>query len=92
MGDAMRGFLRETGLGEQLRHAGVYRAWSDALGPKLSQRAKPVFYKFGELTVEVESAAHLHELQNFTGEQYRREANESLGEERIKKIQFRLKR
>ena len=49
-------------------------------------------FHFGELTVEVESAPHLHELQNFTGEQYRCEANRILGEERIKKVQFRLKR
>ena len=84
--------MRESGLGEQLRHARVYRAWSDALGPKLSQRARPVQFKFGELTVEVESAAHMHELQNFTAEQYRRAANTQLGEERIKKILLRLKR
>lgn len=92
LGDALRGFLKDSGLGEQLRHARIYRAWSDALGPRLAERAKPVNLRFGELTVEVESAPHLHELQNFTGEAFRRKANESLGEERIKKIQFRLKR
>lgn len=58
----------------------------------MSERAKPTNFRFGELTVEVESAAHLHELQNFTGEQYRCEANDRLGEEHIKKILFRLKR
>ena len=92
LGDALRGFLSASGLGEQLRHAHTYRAWSDAVGLKMSERAKPVHLKFGELTVEVESATHLHELQNFTGEQYRCEANSRLGEERIKKILFRLKR
>ncbi len=92
LGDAMRGFLRESGLGAQLRHARVYAAWSEALGEKLSARARPVHFQFGELTVEVESAPHLHELQNFTGEQFRRAANRALGEEYIKKILFRLKR
>lgn len=88
----MRHFLRDSGLGAQLRHARVYGAWSDALGPKLRERAKPVHFQFGDLTVEVESAPHMHELQNFTGEQYRHEANKRLGEEQIKKVQFRLKR
>jgi hypothetical protein len=62
------------------------------LGVKWRDRARPVHFQFGELTVEVESAPHLHELQNFTGEQFRREANHRLGDEHIKKILFRLKR
>ena len=92
LGDAIRGFLHTSGLGSRLRAARVYQSWSDALGEKLSKRAVPVRLHFGELTVEVESAPHLHELQNFTGEQYRREANRLLGDERIKKVLFRLKR
>lgn len=58
----------------------------------MSERAKPVHFQFGELTVEVQSAPHMQELQNFTGEQYRREANKQLGEDVIKKLLFRLKR
>ncbi len=92
MGDALRHFMRDSGLGAQLRHARVYGAWSDALGDRMRERAKPVHFQFGELTVEVQSAPHMQELQNFTGEQYRHAANKSLGEEVIKKVQFRLKR
>ncbi len=92
LGDALRHFLKDSGLGAQLRHARVYGAWSDSVGPRLRERAKPVHFQFGELTVEVESAPHMHELQNFTGEQYRRGANQSLGDEVIKKVLFRLKR
>jgi len=92
LGDALSHFLRESGIGAQLRHAGVFRAWSDALGPRLGERAKAVRFQFGELTVEVESAPHMHELQNFTGEQFRRAANAQLGEEVIHKVLFRLKR
>jgi hypothetical protein len=88
----MRSFLKDSGLGAQLRHARVFDAWSEALGDKLGARARPVHFQFGELTVEVESAPHLHELQNFTGEQFRCAANQALGDEHIKKILFRLKR
>ncbi|MFT7485027.1 MAG: hypothetical protein ACI9F9_000873 [Candidatus Paceibacteria bacterium] len=92
LGDVLRHFLKDSGLGAQLRHARVYGAWSDALGERLRERAKPVHFQFGELTVEVESAPHMHELQNFTGEQYRQGANKALGEDVIKKVLFRLKR
>jgi hypothetical protein len=90
--EAMRGFLQESGLGAQLKDARVFRAWTDALGETLAKRARPVRFQFGELTVEVESSAHLHELQNFTGDSYRQAANASLGDERIKKVLFHLKR
>jgi hypothetical protein len=92
MGDVLRQFMRDTGLGAQLRHARVYGAWSEALGERLKERAKPVHFHFGELTVEVQSAPHMQELQNFTGDQFRREANKLLGEDVIKKVLFRLKR
>ncbi|MCB9914478.1 MAG: DUF721 domain-containing protein [Planctomycetes bacterium] len=90
--EAMHGFLRESGLALKLEHAQVYRAWSDALGERLARRARPVRFQFGELAVEVESSTHLHELQNFTGEAFRAEANRRLGDERIKKVVYHLKR
>ncbi len=92
LGDALRSFLRESGLGARLHNARVYQAWTDALGERLAHRAKPVRFHYGELTIEVESSPHLHELQNFTGEQYRQEANKKLGHERIRKVLFRLRR
>lgn len=90
--DALRRYLRDSGLGGRLRNATVYQAWNDALGERAARHARPVRLQFGDLTVEVESSVHLHELQNFTAEQYRQEANRRLGEERIRKISFRLKR
>jgi hypothetical protein len=90
--DALRGFLRDSGLDARLRNARVYQAWNDALGPRLARRIMPVQFRFGELTLEAESSVHLHELQSFTGESYRQDANRRLGEERIRKLNFRLKR
>ena len=78
----MRGFLKDSGLTAQLKDARVYQSWTDALGETMAHRARPVRFNFGELTVEVESSAHLHELQNFTGESYRCEANRLLGDDR----------
>ena len=91
-GEALDRFLRESGLGKHLRQGAVIDAWRQALGPRLARRAKAVRFVRGELVVQVDSATHLQELQNFTGEQYRRKANERLGEERIQRVTFRLKR
>ena len=90
--DSLKAFLRESGLGARMRDWKVYEAWSDALGAEMSRRALAVRFDKGELLVEVGSAVHLHELRNFTGEQYRRVANQRLGQERIRRVAFKLKR
>ena len=63
----------------------VFEAWTRALGETMSKRAIPVRFHDGELLVEVESAVHLQELKNFTGEPYRRQANARLEGEVIRR-------
>jgi hypothetical protein len=50
----------------------------------------------GELVVEVSSAAHLNELKSFTGDAFRRQANERLVKHghraTIRRVVFKLKR
>jgi hypothetical protein len=75
-----------------MREWPVYEAWSNALGRDLARRARPVRFRRGELCVEVEGAAHYHELSNFTGERYRRLANEALGREEIRRVVYKLRR
>ena len=91
MKDALKEYLRETGLGPRLRHHQIYKAYAQALGRMLSKRARPVRFQGGRLTVEVESAAHLHELANFSGEGIRQRANQILGTEQIARVDFKLK-
>jgi len=90
--DAVRDFLRDSGLGEKLRDWPVYEAWRTAIGADLSRRARAVDFRRGELIVEVESAAHHAELSNFTGERYRQLTNQHLGRETVRKVTFKLKR
>lgn len=92
MGVAMEAFLHRSGLGARLRDQRVFDAWSQVLGAELARRARPARFRGGELLVEVESSAHLGELESFTGEQFRREANRRLGGERIERVVFKLKR
>ena len=92
MHDALESFLRESGISGRARHQPAFRAWNEAAGEELARRARPVRFARGELTVEVESAAHLHELTNFTGETLRASANQILGKQEIRRVVFRLKR
>jgi len=86
------GFLAASGLSERLRHSAVFRAWSEALGAALGRHARAVRFAQGELSVEVDSAPHMHELANFTGEHFRGLANARLGSEQIRRVHFQLKR
>jgi hypothetical protein len=92
MQDALAAYLRDTGLGSKLAQARVLRAWHDAVGEPLAKRARAVRFQGGELLVEVQSAPHLHELTNFTGERYRVLANQKLGAQRIARVVFQLQR
>ena len=88
--DAIQVFLRDAGLHRQPQDQLVFRAWANALGPR-SQRAVPVRFSRGELTVEVDSAVYLQELSNFTGEGYRRQVNRALKKELVQRLTFKLK-
>jgi hypothetical protein len=89
---AVKEFLSASGLGDKMRDWPVYDAWRKALGEELSRRARAVDFRRGELFVEVESAAHHHELANFTGERYRQLMNQHLGRPAVRKVSFKLKR
>ena len=91
IGDAIRSFLKESGLRQPARDERVFRAWGDATGSDWSRRAIPVSYRSGQLTIEVDSSVHLQELKNFRGEGYRTRANQSLGQDLIRKVVFKLK-
>lgn len=100
MQDAIRNYLDQSGLGHRLKDWPVYGAWNKAAGEALSRRARPVRFTNGELWIEVESAAHLQELQNFTGESLRAATNQLLLEQQnrstreggpVRKLVFKLK-
>ena len=92
IGEALKRYLDASGLSKHLRDWPVLDAWRQAVGPELAKRARPVAYRAGELVVEVESAPLLSQLKGFSGDGYRRAANSALGEDRIQKINFKLKR
>jgi hypothetical protein len=79
-----------AGLAPRLADRAVYAAWSSALGPRYASHARPVAFRSGELRVEVDSASHLHDLKGFTGEEFRSRANAQLGQEKIRRVVYKL--
>jgi len=88
----MEGYLRDSGLASKLALQRVYSAWDAACGARLAAHARPVRFRDGQLLVEVQSSAHMHELENFAGEGLRRAANQRLGRAEILRVAFQLKR
>ena len=87
----IRDFVRAHGLGGSAGNVRVFKAWNAVLEPALRTHVEPVRFRNRELVVETDSAVHLQELNNFTGETYRTAANEKLGSEMIKKVVFKLR-
>jgi hypothetical protein len=88
---AIRQFLAESGLQRARGDERVLRAWSEAAGPLWKERAFPVAFRGGQLTVEVGSSVALAELRGFHTERLRARANAALGQDAIHKVTFKLK-
>ena len=99
MQSALGAFLRDSGIGARLKGAEPMQAWDAAfrasspaqVSGAVSVRARAVRFRAGVLTVEVASSALLQELESFTGETFRRSANNVLGREVIHRVDFQLK-
>ena len=90
IGDAIATYLKKSGLQRRPLSGRVFDAWRKAAG-ELAGHAVPVRFRGGKLLVEVDSAAHLHELANFTGEALRARANGLLEVEAIRTVDFKRK-
>jgi hypothetical protein len=82
--------LAEAGRSRRGGHQRVFDAWNQAVGTELAKHAVPLGFRRGELRIQVDSSARLHELQGFTAEQHRAEVNRILGEPAIRKLAFKL--
>ena len=88
--DAVRGYMRASGLGARESAGAVFAAWNGAASALLGGNAPAVRFQGGELVVEAGSSAHLQELKSFLGEEVRQEANRRLGDEKIQRVTFRI--
>ena len=88
--DAIRAFLRDSGLRQPAGDERVFRAWTEAAGSAWRSCARPLAFRAGHLTVAVPSSVHLSELKGYHAEAIRARANAALGSARIQKIIFKL--
>jgi len=89
--DLLRQFLKENGVRRRSGDERLLQAWTEAAGATWKPRATPVAFRGGQLIVEVTSPLDLAELKGFAGEGIRKRANAALGEERLRKVVFKLK-
>jgi len=77
------------GLSEEFHEQEPALIWANIVGPHIARMTRPIWVKEGILHVEVFNHAFQHEL-TLMQEQYKRKLNQTLGEERVKEIRFRV--
>jgi rubrerythrin len=77
------------GLGEEFFEQEPAFIWSQAVGPHIARLTRAIWVKDGVLHIEVFNHAFQHEL-TLMQEQYKRKLNQTMGEEKVKEIRFRV--
>jgi predicted nucleic acid-binding Zn ribbon protein len=65
IGDILRDFLETSGLSSKLKHLEIYGAWEEVVGPGLCPHTRVAGFAHHKLYIDVDSSAHMHELQTF---------------------------
>ncbi len=77
------------GLGAEFYEQEPALIWSQVVGPHIARMTRAIWVKEGVLHVEVFNHAFQHEL-TLMQEQYKRKLNQTMGEEKVKEIRFRV--
>ena len=80
---------RKAGVSKSKPVPKAFAAWDAVAGPDLCEVARPVRFRAGELSIDVSSASHYHELVAFHAESLRARVNQHLGEEAVRRLSFR---
>ncbi len=89
IGEILGGFLDAGGLAGRLKHLEVYGAWEEIVGPGILPHTRIAGLAHHKLYVDVDSAAHLHELQTFHKRQILRDFEARVPGVLIRDIVFR---
>ena len=65
IGKILHEFFQTTGLAARLKHLELYAAWEELVGPELRAHTRVIGFRNHKVHIEVDSAAHLHELSSF---------------------------
>lgn len=89
LGEILNNFLECKGLTNRLKHLELYGAWEEIVGPGILPHTRVAGFAHHKLYVDVDSAAHLHELQTFHKTELLRELRSRVPGTRVLDIVFR---
>lgn len=78
-------FVEQQGIGLQMERVELFNAWDEVVGGAVAQRTTNKFFRDGILYCAISSSVVRSQLV-FSLEAYRRELNEKMGKELVKKI------
>ncbi len=80
--------LKDLRIEERSREGALAAAWDRAAGPDLAPKARPVAFRSGLLTVEVEGAALLQEVRGFRARPLLAALKSLPGGEKVRELRF----
>ncbi len=83
--DLLSTVFQGTPAAQRLKEGAIWQVWQTAVGPQIAARARPAAIRNGVLTVVVESAPWLQQL-NFLKPEIQSKLNAALGEQLVKDI------
>jgi predicted nucleic acid-binding Zn ribbon protein len=90
VGDVLPRLLREKRFFEKSRYGPLVEAWRQVVGEAVAARTRIVGYRRGRVTVEVDTAALMHELSGFQRSAILAELQRTPGGEDAADLRFRL--
>ena len=90
LGDILSRVMRDVRPPKPKRRDAIFRAWSEAAGPELADETRPSTLRKGVLTIEVRSAALLHELEGFRRDELLDRFIAAAPDGRVTGLRFRL--
>ena len=86
--DLLSALLRGTPAELRLKEGRIWEVWDEAVGGKVASHAQPSAFRDGVLTVQVDSAPWLQQL-NYLKKELISKVNEALAQELVKEIQLK---
>lgn len=88
IGDLLNEFVRDNEFGNRLKEVQAIECWNEIFGKKMGQYIRSVHLSKGVLMAEISSSVVRAELMMHR-EELRRQINEKMGEEIVRKIVLR---
>ncbi|OGU11806.1 MAG: hypothetical protein A2075_09460 [Geobacteraceae bacterium GWC2_58_44] len=89
--DLLSAILRGTPAEKRLKEGRIWLVWEDAVGSRIASHARPAAFRDGTLTLTVDSAPWMQQL-NYLKRELIAKVNGELGEELVKELYMKAGR